>query len=127
MRAALEEHLDKFDKDGNRSNQISWIKNLKIKAWIGAMTRGKWFSHLDPKSKVANSMSARLVRTINLLCDDINSCEALITKMAAFGETKTPGEALLSDPETTFNLNDTDLPNDMIDLLSRECNFQFDQ
>ena len=35
--------------------------------------------------------------------------------------------ALISDPETTFNLNDIDLPNDIIDLLSRECNFQFEQ
>ena len=40
-RTALEEHLEKLDKDGNRSNQISWIKNLKIKAWISAMTPGK--------------------------------------------------------------------------------------
>ena len=83
------------------------------------MTPGKCFSQLDPKSKVAKSMSARLVRTINLLCDDINSCEASITKMADFGETRTPGVALISDPETSFNLNDIDSPNDIIDLLCR--------
>ena len=35
--------------------------------------------------------------------------------------------ALISDPETTFNLKDDDLPNEMIDSLSRECNFKFDQ
>ena len=62
-----------------------------------------------------------------MLCDDINSCEALITKMADFGKTRTPGVALISDPETTFNLKDDDLPNKINDSLSREGNFKFDQ
>ena len=88
MRAALEEHLDKVDKGGNRSNQISWIKHLQTKSWIGAMTLETWFSHLEPTSKVAKSISARAVRAITLLCDNINSCEALIAKMADFWKTK---------------------------------------
>ena len=64
MRTALDEHLGVVDKNGDRSNQITWIKNLKVKKWINSMTPGRWFNHLDPRSKVAKSMTARLVRTV---------------------------------------------------------------
>ena len=58
-RTALEELLDMVDKHGSRSNQISWINNLKAKKWINSMTPGRWFNHLDSRSKVAKSMTAR--------------------------------------------------------------------
>ena len=35
--------------------------------------------------------------------------------------------ALISDPEATFNLSEIDVPDDIIALLNKECNFQFDQ
>ena len=127
MRTALEEHLDNIDKHGNRSHQISWIKNPTAKAWINSMKPATWLNHLDSRSKVAKSMTARLVRTIKLLCDDINSCEALIAKIADFGETRTPGVALISDPEYTFNFAEDDLPNEIIESLSEECSCKFDQ
>ena len=74
MGTALEEHLEKVEKGGNRPNQINWIKHLKTESWISAMTPERWFNHLEPSSKVAKSISARTVRTITLLCDDITSC-----------------------------------------------------
>ena len=91
------------------------------------MTPRNWFNHLDTRSKKAKSLSARLIRTVKLLCDDINSCEALIAKMADFGETRTPGVALISDPEHAFNFVEDDLPSDIIDHFSEECKFKFDQ
>ena len=127
MRSALADHLEVVDKNGNRSNQINWITHLKVKRWINSMTPRNWFKHLDTKSKMAKSLTARLIRTVKLLCDDNNSCEALIAKMADFGETRTPGVALISDPEHTFNFAEDDLPSDIIDHLSEECKFKFDQ
>ena len=34
MASALEDHLKKVDKGGNRPNQISWIRQLNSEAWI---------------------------------------------------------------------------------------------
>ena len=62
-----------------------------------------------------------------MLCDGITNCEALISKFADFGKTRTPGAAPISDPETTFTLSEVDLPDGTIALLSQECSFQFDQ
>ena len=116
-----------MDKGGDRPNLINRIKHLNSDAWINAMTPERWSAHTGPLSKVAKSISARMVRTTTMLCDDITSCEALIAKVADFGETRTPGVALVSDPEATFNLSEIELPDDTIALLSKECSFQFDQ
>ena len=51
----------------------------------------------------------------------------MIAKLSDVGETRTPGAALISDPETTFDLSEADLPDDTIALLSEECGFRLNQ
>ena len=86
MAKALEDYLKQVDEGGNRPNQINWIRYLNSEAWINAMTPDKWSEHLGPSSKVAKSISARVMRTTRILCDDITSCEALIAKVLISGK-----------------------------------------
>ena len=113
-----------MDSGGNCPNQINWIRQLNNGPWIDAMSPDRRLASLGLQSKVAKSISARVVRTTRTLCDDITSCESLIVKLADFGETRTPGAALISDPEATFGLNEADLPDDITALLSEECDYR---
>ena len=90
------------------------------------MTPGQCFANLGPHSKVAKSISARVVRTTRTLCDDITSCESLIAKLPDFGKTRT-GAALMFDPEAAFGLKEADPPDDTIAQLSEDSDYQFNR
>ena len=40
---------------------------------------------------------------------------------------RTPGAALIFDPEATFSLSEADLPHDTMAQLSKDCDDQFNQ
>ena len=62
-----------------------------------------------------------MVQSTRELRDDISNCENLLIILIDFGTSRALGALLISDPATTFEMNEADLPEETMKQMRADC------
>ena len=68
-----------------------------------------------------------MLQSTRELCDDISNCENRILRFVDFRTSRTLGALVISDPATTFEMSEADLPEETMKQMRVDCEFEFDQ